>query len=218
MFADLTWDIHTFLPEHIFAYFLWNIPADIHGHSSTVVYVESVAELVDGVMTVFLGLVFTHILSAIFVLSPRESGTFLPRNNRALFPGDILAVDIGYNGAAFSGGILAGSALHISALLSRLAALLLQHPRGDLLVHLATLPVQGNPGLPPHGQTRRVTLLLEAGLAHLVRHHLVHLIHLSLALETLLDRRIACQLQVLLDLLHMVEPVTVSCIFKSKLV
>ena len=53
------------------------------------------------------------------------------------------------------------------ALLSELVALLLRHPGADLLVHLATLPVQGNPGPPPQVQMRRVTLLLEAGLEQL---------------------------------------------------
>ena len=77
--ANLTWNIHAFLSKNILAYFLWdiaasvlwnvftyfmrntalnnlwNISADISRHCSAVVHVESVAKLVDNVVTILPG-------------------------------------------------------------------------------------------------------------------------------------------------------------------
>ena len=125
--ADLTRDIHTFLPEHIFAYFLvgdllfnnlWNVLEDVAGDWLTIVCVHSVPKLVHHVLAVLTGHIHTVLLGHLV----------------ADVLGDAVAL------------LLVVDSL---ALLSELVALLLRHPGADLLVHLATLPVQGNPGPPP---------------------------------------------------------------------
>merc|ERR1719339_505081 len=58
-------------------------------------------------------------------------------------------------------------------------ALLLGHPRTDLLVYLTTLPVLDRL---PGDRVLGVAFLPGTGLTFLVGHHLAHLVHLSLAL------------------------------------
>merc|ERR1719470_604377 len=212
--ANLTWNIHTFLPEHILADFLWditasilwniftnfmrdltlnnlcNISAHIPRHSSAVVHIESVAQLVDYVVAVLPGNINTvllrsintmfswHIIAlrggdivaqllvvvALLALPLSDRMTFLHVCSRALLlvrGGALLLV----RGGALPGGDV--------------LALFLGYPGADLLVHLPALPaLHGLLGDGVFG----VALLPGAGLALLVRHNLAHLVHLSLAL------------------------------------
>merc|ERR1719318_2396228 len=62
-------------------------------------------------------LVLANILSDKFVLIPWDSGTLLPRNNCALFPGYILAVDCRHASTVFLWDILANLTWNIHTFL-----------------------------------------------------------------------------------------------------
>merc|ERR1719318_1058988 len=64
-------------------------------------------------------LVLANIFSDMFVLIPWDSGTLLPRNNCALFPGYILAVDCRHASTVFLRNILADSPLYIPTFLPK---------------------------------------------------------------------------------------------------
>merc|ERR1719470_575399 len=212
--ANLTWNIHTFLTQHILADFLWdiaasilwdiftnfmrnlplnnlwNISAYIPRHSSAVVQIESVAQLVDYVVAVL----------------PRYINTVLLRSINTMFSWHIIA---------FRGGDIVAQLLVVVALLAfplsdrmtflhvssgallligggalllikggalpggDVLALFLGYPGAELLVHLPALPALHS--LLGDG-VFGVALPPGASLALLVRHNLAHLVHLGLAL------------------------------------